>query len=110
MDCIVMVLQKMQNLSVILAVSGQWSIQYSENTSDSPESTMPRNALPDPHDYPSARHDAEHLRREALDDFWRGADAAWACIQLDAGARLARSSQRLQARLRHRHPLSPAGG
>ena len=64
---------------------------------------MPRNTLPDPHDYPSARRSAEHLRREALDDFWRGADAAWARIQLDAGARLTRSTQRLQARLRHRH-------
>ncbi|MBQ0917331.1 hypothetical protein KBW71_02645 [Hydrogenophaga aromaticivorans] len=64
---------------------------------------MPRHTLPDPHDYPSARRSAEHLRREALDDFWRGADAAWARIQLDAGARLTRSTQRLQARLRHRH-------
>ncbi|MDO9252156.1 hypothetical protein [Hydrogenophaga sp.] len=61
---------------------------------------MPRHPLPDPHDYPSARRGAERLRREALDDFWRGADAAWARIQLDAGARLVRSTQRLQARLR----------
>ena len=69
---------------------------------------MPRNTLPDPHDYPSARRSAEHLRREALDAFWRGADAAWARIQLDAGARLVRSTLRLQARLRHRHAARPA--
>ncbi|MBW8468028.1 MAG: hypothetical protein K0M67_07190 [Thiobacillus sp.] len=69
---------------------------------------MPRHTLPDPHDYPRARRSAEHLRREALDDFWRGADAAWARIQLDAGARLARSTRRLQARLRHRHAARPA--
>ncbi|MBW8313487.1 MAG: hypothetical protein K0M73_01140 [Hydrogenophaga sp.] len=69
---------------------------------------MPRHTLPDPHDYPRARRAAEHLRREALDDFWRGADAAWARIQLDAGARLTRSSQRLQARLRNRHAARPA--
>lgn len=68
---------------------------------------MPSNTLPDPHDYPRARRDAEHLRREILDDFWRGADAAWARIQLDAGARLVRSTQRLQARLRHRHAKVP---
>jgi hypothetical protein len=50
------------------------------------------------------RHEtrAHALRREAMADFWRDADAVWARLQLDAAARLARSTQRLQARLRHR--------
>lgn len=57
------------------------------------------------HNEPSfSRHEtrAHALRREAMADFWRDADAVWARLQLDAAARLARSTQRLQARLRHR--------
>jgi hypothetical protein len=57
------------------------------------------------HNDPSlTRHEARAhaLRREAMVDFWRGADAVWARLQLDAAARLARSTLRLQARLRHR--------
>lgn len=54
---------------------------------------------------PVAWHEAHAiaLRREAMTDFWRGADAAWARVQHGAAARLARSAQRLQARLRHHH-------
>lgn len=45
---------------------------------------------------------AHALRQQAMADFWRDADAVWARVQSDAAARLARSSQRLQARLRRR--------
>lgn len=38
---------------------------------------------------------AQELRREAVDDFWRGADAAWAATQDSAR----RSAQRLAHRL-----------
>lgn len=44
-----------------------------------------------------ARQRAQELRREAIDDFWRGADAAWATTL--GGAR--RSAQRLAQRLAH---------
>lgn len=57
------------------------------------------------HSDPSfSRHEARALalRREAMADFWRGADAVWKRLQLDAAERLARSTQRLQARLRQR--------
>ena len=52
----------------------------------------------------AARAAAEHLRREAIDDFWRGANAALQ-RSLQAGpAHLARSARRLEARLtRHWH-------
>ena len=42
-----------------------------------------------------ARQRAQELRSEAIDDFWRGADAAWAATL--NGAR--RSAQRLAHRL-----------
>ena len=42
-----------------------------------------------------ARQRAQELRTEAIDDFWRGADAAWAATL--NGAR--RSAQRLAHRL-----------
>lgn len=42
-----------------------------------------------------AHQRAQELRREAIDDFWRGADAAWAATL--GGAR--RSAQRLAHRL-----------
>jgi len=41
------------------------------------------------------------LRRQAMADVWHGADALWARVQQDAAARLVRSAQRLQHRLRH---------
>lgn len=44
-----------------------------------------------------ARQRAQALRREAIDDFWRGADAAWAATL--NGAR--RSAGRLAHRLAH---------
>ena len=56
----------------------------------------------DLHDYADARRCAEYLRRDALDDVWRGADAALDRVCLSACARLARSTQRLQARLQRR--------
>jgi hypothetical protein len=64
---------------------------------------------PDPHDYARAPPRAEHLRQEAVTEFWRGADAAWTRVNLvGANARLARSTQRLQARLRrHRAGAAP---
>jgi 3',5'-cyclic AMP phosphodiesterase CpdA len=61
--------------------------------------TLPDTAAPDPHDYATARRRAEQERSEAIDDFWRGADAAWARVQLTAAERAARSHQRLQVRL-----------
>ena len=64
--------------------------------------TFPHTAAPDPHDYAAARRRAELERSEAIDDFWRGADAAWARVQLTAAQRLERSHQRLQARLARR--------
>jgi len=42
-----------------------------------------------------ARRRAQELRREAIEDFWRGADAAWAATQDSAR----RSAQRLAHRL-----------
>lgn len=45
-----------------------------------------------------ARRRAQELRREAIDDFWRGADAAWAAT-LDSARR---SAQRLAHRLARR--------
>lgn len=56
-----------------------------------------------------ARQRAQALRSEAIDDFWRGADAAWAATL--NGAR--RSAQRLAHRLAHhaqarRTPREPA--
>lgn len=49
-----------------------------------------------------ARQRAQELRSEAIDDFWRGADAAWAATL--NGAR--RSAQRLAHRLAH-HAQTP---
>lgn len=52
------------------------------------------------HDF--ARIEAARLRDEALDDFWRGADAVWQ-RSLQSGHALAeRSAARLQARLARR--------
>jgi hypothetical protein len=65
---------------------------------------MSHTAHPDPHDLAGSRRCAEHLRQEATDDVWRGADAVLARVCLDARARLLRSTQRLQARLTLRRP------
>ncbi len=49
----------------------------------------------------AARASAERQRREAIDDFWRDADAVLQrCLQ-DGTAAAARSARRLQARLAH---------
>ena len=49
-----------------------------------------------------ARAQAAQDRREAIDDFWRGADAVWQRVQQDAAVRLHRSAQRWQSRLQRR--------
>lgn len=54
------------------------------------------------HQHATARRQADVDRHEAIDDFWRGADAAWARVQQGLGERLARSTRRLQARLDRR--------
>ena len=54
------------------------------------------------HQHATARRQADADRREAIDDFWRGADAAWARVQHGLGERVARSPRRLQARLDRR--------
>ena len=54
------------------------------------------------HQHAAARQRADADRREAIDDFWRGADAAWARVQQGLGERLARSTCRLQSRLDRR--------
>jgi hypothetical protein len=61
----------------------------------------------DPHDYAHARRCAEYLRRDALDDVWRGADAVLDRVCLSARARLERSTLRLQARLQRRAGATP---
>lgn len=60
------------------------------------------NTLIRAHRHAAARHQADIDRREAIDDFWRGANPAWARVQLDVGERLSRSARRLQARLDRR--------
>ncbi|MFP8777086.1 hypothetical protein [Hydrogenophaga sp. RWCD_12] len=54
------------------------------------------------HQHAAARRLAEADRQVAINDFWRGADAAWARIQQGASERLSRSTRRLQARLDRR--------
>lgn len=65
---------------------------------------MPITRLPDPHDYPLAHRCAEHLRHEAIDDFWRGANAVLERVFPSTTTRQARSRQRLQSRLHRRRP------
>lgn len=64
--------------------------------SSTPEST----ALAQLHD--QAKREALRLRREAIDDFWRSADAVWQRSQDLAQ----RSASRLQARLARRNHAS----
>lgn len=54
------------------------------------------------HRHAQARSQAAADRRDAIDDFWRGADAAWARVQQGLAERLTRSARRLQARLDRR--------
>ena len=61
-----------------------------------PEST----ALAHLHD--QARREARRLRREAVDDFWRGADAVWQRSLAGGQALALRSASRLKARLARR--------
>lgn len=49
-----------------------------------------------------ARHEASRLRREAVDDFWRGADAIWERGLSSAQRQVQRSATRLNARLDRR--------
>lgn len=57
------------------------------------------------HQHAAARQRADAERREAIDDFWRGADAAWTRVQLSLCERMARSARRLQTRLDRRAAL-----
>lgn len=54
------------------------------------------------HQHATARRQADADRREAIDDFWRGADAAWARVQQGVCERVGRGARRLQARLDRR--------
>jgi hypothetical protein len=62
-------------------------------------------ALPTPDDilrnrlHDQARVAATRLRQEAVDDFWRGADAAWQRVAQGSQALAQRSATRLRARL-----------
>ncbi len=55
------------------------------------------------HHLPVTWHEehASVLRHQAMENFWRDADAVWVRVQRGATSGLARSTQRLQARLRH---------
>lgn len=55
-----------------------------------------------------ARDHATQLRQEAVDDFWRGADAVWQRGLQSGQAALERSATRLQARLA-RHARTRGG-
>ncbi len=57
------------------------------------------------HQHAAARRQADTDRREAADDFWRGADAAWTRVQHSLCERVARSASRLQCRLDRRAAL-----
>ena len=48
------------------------------------------------HQHAAARHRADADRREAIDDFWRGADAAWAATLGSAQRSALRLAYRLQ--------------
>ena len=61
-----------------------------------PEST----ALAQLHD--QARREARRLRREAVDDFWRGANTVWERSLAGGQALAQRSASRLKARLARR--------
>lgn len=54
------------------------------------------------HLHDQARREARRLRREAVDDFWRGADAVWQRSLAGGQALALRSATRLQARLARR--------
>lgn len=53
----------------------------------------------------AARREAERLRHEAIDDFWRGADA----LVATAATRALRGAQRLAHRLQRHARLRGAG-
>lgn len=61
-----------------------------------PETT----ALAQLHD--QARREARRLRREAVDDFWRGANTVWERSLAGGQALAQRSASRLKARLARR--------
>lgn len=65
-----------------------------------PETT----ALAQLHD--QARREARRLRREAVDDFWRGANTVWERSLAGGQALAQRSASRLQARLAHHNHRS----
>nr|WP_315466095.1 hypothetical protein [uncultured Rhodoferax sp.] len=51
------------------------------------------------HLHDQARRDAQRLRREAVDDFWRGAYALWLRSLAGAQRQFQRSAAHLKARL-----------
>ncbi|CAM8636769.1 hypothetical protein MCEMSEM22_00835 [Comamonadaceae bacterium] len=51
------------------------------------------------HIYGQARRDARRLRREAVDDFWRGADVLWQRGLAGAQGQVQRGTAGLRARL-----------
>lgn len=57
---------------------------------------------PNPDPYDLARAEAQRLRREAIDDFWRGSDAVLDRVWMTTRMLAARSALRLQARLARR--------
>jgi hypothetical protein len=63
-----------------------------------------------PHNYSAVHSAAERERQIEVDDFWRGANAAWTRLMQDAHQRLERSSTRLQSTLKRRQRVSrPCG-
>lgn len=55
-----------------------------------------------------ARAEVHHLRAEAADDFWRGADAVWQRSLASGQALAQRSADRLKARLARHADRSPS--
>jgi hypothetical protein len=95
-------LQKLQNQLPFCAISEYWLSLYSEFHRKPLENAM---FLPPPDDtqrnhlHDQARRAATRLRQEAVDDFWRGADAAWQRVAQGGQALAQRSASRLRARL-----------
>ncbi len=55
-----------------------------------------------------AHRRAEELRREAIDDFWRGADAAWVATLGSARRSAQRLAYRLARHARARREAAPS--
>lgn len=107
-----MVLQIVQYQLLSFKVSDGWNCQYIDNhATPSEDATMNHatdirrsNAEQLDRLHTAARRYAEDLRREAIDDFWRGADAALSNTLVSAR----RSAERLAARLTRHAALRAA--